>query len=254
MCVKRLSGPTVRPKRSRRAAAVVETAFVLPLAMLLIMGIFEYGRFMMARHPSPAGRYTSAGFANHPSVTNAKDTDQFSSNASIRSQSVGGNGRRGAQRLVILETDGMANVNTNPAQPFYNGGTGHSYYRIRPGDTFAATGYNEMNLLNVVRKICALETDNVDGSGFSTSRRAVQVHAVAFGAIFEPTTPAANQTDAVELMQSTSTIGGSVFPSSSTDADNGYKWCIGTLDERKTKLRRAFSKIMEDGASVSLVD
>lgn len=38
------------PHRSRRAAAVVETAFVLPIAMLMMMGIFEYGRFMMARH------------------------------------------------------------------------------------------------------------------------------------------------------------------------------------------------------------
>jgi hypothetical protein len=180
--------------------------------------------------------------------------NQFSSNATIRSQSVGGNGRRGAQRLVILETDGMANVNTNPAQPFYNGGMGHSYYCVRPGDTFTATGYNESNLLNVVRRICALETDNTVGPGFSTARRPVQVHTVAFGAIFEPSTPAANQDDAVGLLQSISTIGGSVFPGSSTDPDNGYKWCIGTLEERKTKLRQAFSKIMEDGVSVSLVD
>src|SRR5207253_1481657 len=46
--------------------------------------------------------------------------NQFSSNASLRGQNVGGLGRKGAQRLVVLETDGMANVSTT--QSFTNGG------------------------------------------------------------------------------------------------------------------------------------
>ncbi|HEY5316145.1 MAG TPA: pilus assembly protein TadG-related protein, partial [Pirellulales bacterium] len=36
--------------------------------------------------------------------------NQFSANANLRTQAVGGLGRKGAQRFVILETDGMANV------------------------------------------------------------------------------------------------------------------------------------------------
>src|SRR5205807_1594103 len=33
--------------RSRTAAVTVETALVLPIALLFILGIFEYGRYLM---------------------------------------------------------------------------------------------------------------------------------------------------------------------------------------------------------------
>jgi Flp pilus assembly protein TadG len=70
MFVQIASGSDRGPRRSRRAAAVVETAFVLPLAMLLMMGIFEYGRFMMARHliansAREGARLASAGIEDY---------------------------------------------------------------------------------------------------------------------------------------------------------------------------------------------
>src|SRR5581483_10425471 len=46
--------------------------------------------------------------------------NQFSANSSLRGQAVGGLGRVGAQRLVVLETDGMANQSTQ--QNFTNMG------------------------------------------------------------------------------------------------------------------------------------
>src|SRR5205085_2326688 len=54
--------------------------------------------------------------------------NQFTSNSSLRTQVLGGLGRKGAQRLVILETDGMANVATSAG--FANNGANQSYYRI----------------------------------------------------------------------------------------------------------------------------
>ena len=63
----------------------------------------------------------------------------------------------------------------------------------------------------------------------------------------------ASQSDAVSLMQSISTLGGTVFPSSSTDPINGYKWCIGTLAQRQQKLQQAFTTAMDKEVSIILV-
>ena len=44
------TAPTIVPARRRRGAAVVETAIVLILCMLLVFGIYEYGRLVMLKH------------------------------------------------------------------------------------------------------------------------------------------------------------------------------------------------------------
>jgi hypothetical protein len=58
--------------------------------------------------------------------------------------------------------------------------------------------------------------------GFSTTTNPVTVQCVVFGAIFEPDAAGPDQSDAVNLMQQISTLGGTVFPSSSADPTNGY--------------------------------
>jgi hypothetical protein len=55
-------------------------------------------------------------------------------------------------------------------------------------------------------------------------------------------------------MQDISTIGGTTFPSSSTDATNGYKWCIGTLQQRQQKLEQAFINFLDSSVPVSLIE
>ena len=57
----------------------------------------------------------------------------------------------------------------------------------------------------------------------------------------------------MSLLQQISTIGGTVFPSSSSDPTNGFKWVIGTLPQRQTNLQKAFSAIMADGVAVVIV-
>jgi hypothetical protein len=118
-------------------------------------------------------------------------------------------------------------------------------------------------LLNVVEAIC-----NKDDStpyqtlptsyptppaypGYATANRPVILHCIAFGAIFE--TPSSTQKNAVALLQQISTIGGTTFPSSSTDPVNGYKWCIGTLAQRRDKLKQAFVSILTQSVTVSLI-
>jgi hypothetical protein len=201
--------------------------------------------------PRAFGDYTSNTATHHGFML---AYNEFSASGAVRAAAVGGRGRRGSQRLVILETDGMANVNTRPDKPFQNDGPLRSYYRILPDDTIRSGGYNETELLDVVRRICADEGDMTLGPGFSTPRKPVIIHTVAFGPVFEPSTPASNQDSVVDLLQKISAIGGTSFPGSPTDSEDGYKWCIGTLSERKEKLRDAFSRIMDDGVSPSLIE
>ncbi len=41
---------TIMPERTRRGAALVEAAMVLPLCLLFLFGIYEYGRLLMMKH------------------------------------------------------------------------------------------------------------------------------------------------------------------------------------------------------------
>src|SRR5262249_46011834 len=62
--------------------------------------------------------------------------NQFSSNSSVVSYSTGqpagdagGNGRKGAQKIVIFETDGAPN--TSASATFVNNGPYQNYYKVR---------------------------------------------------------------------------------------------------------------------------
>ena len=70
--------------------------------------------------------------------------NQFSGSPTLRTleqsgtSGVGGLGRSGASRLVVYETDGMANQDSLPQNGFSNGGGTNSYYQIQPGQTVNA--------------------------------------------------------------------------------------------------------------------
>lgn len=96
------------------------------------------------------------------------------------------------------------------------------------------------------------ETDHAQGPGFARPNSPVTIHCLAFGAIFEPDSASDND-DLVAMLQSASTAGGTVFPTSSSDPDNGYKWIVGTPEERKQRLRTAIMKCMRSGVRVALV-
>jgi hypothetical protein len=181
--------------------------------------------------------------------------NQLSSSATLRSQLLGGLGRKGAQRLIILETDGMANMATT--ENFANNGPNASYYKIGPTDTVTVDGGNSpaQSAINVARRLCAMETDNLNGPGFGTATKPVILHCIAFGAVFEPTAAGTEATNAMALLQQLSAIGGTGFPNSVTDTGSPdfYKICVGTLQQRQDKLQQAFTTILDQGVTVVLV-
>jgi hypothetical protein len=167
-------------------------------------------------------------------------------------------GRVGAQRLVILETDGMANTST--AASFVNSvssgsnPTNNSYYTLW-GNASLGTASASTDAVNVATKICALNADGTNGPGFATTTKPVSLHCIAFGALFEPDASGSEGASAMSLLQQLSTVGGTGFPSSVTDTTSPYyyKICIGTLAQRQSKLQAAFTTIIDSEISIIMV-
>ncbi|MGO9600596.1 MAG: TadG family pilus assembly protein [Isosphaeraceae bacterium] len=167
----------------------------------------------------------------------------------------GGLGRVGAERLIIYETDGMANQGSIPGSGFVQGSYYNSNYQIQPGQSLSSSGYDQTLLLQTVQNICNDKNGNpVSGPGitpfspnlgypgFGSAGKPVTIQCLAFGGIFE--TPSSTLTSSVSLLQQISAVGGTVFPSSSSDPTNGYKWCIGNMTQRQSRLTQAFETIM----------
>ncbi len=186
--------------------------------------------------------------------------NQFSSSSVLSSSGQGGGlGRKGAQRLLILETDGMANqastVTFNNSVTSGSNPTNNSYFNIGGNNASTSSADASQDAINVATKICAQITDNTNGPGFATPTKSVVLHCIAFGALFEPDASGTEGTTAMTLLQNLSTIGGTGFPSSVTDTSSPYyyKICIGTLAQRQTKLQTAFTTIMDNGVAIIMV-
>ena len=109
--------------------------------------------------------------------------NQFSGNAALQSSGMGGYGRKGAQRLVILETDGLANASTSASTT--NAGAYQGYFNIGPGNSYSSSATDpNTDAINVANQICALYNDSSYGlPGFSTTAKPVSIQCIAFGAI-----------------------------------------------------------------------
>jgi Flp pilus assembly protein TadG len=178
--------------------------------------------------------------------------NQFSSATALQTAGIGGWGRKGAKKLLVLETDGMANVSSTVGTT--NNGAYNSYYNTVPIATISVSGNNaDTDAINVATAITSLTTANNPIPGFATPTDPVKIQCIVFGAIFESDASGSSQSDAVGLMQSISTLGGTVFPSSASDPTNGYKWCIGTLAQRQSKLRTAMTTVIDADVSIILV-
>ncbi len=129
--------------------------------------------------------------------------NQFSANSSLVNYSggqpagdAGGNGRQGAQKIIIFETDGAPN--TTASATFNNNGKYNSYYSIRynynsPGSSeypSGISGYSD-NASTVVTQINNLCTqlaalDSASSPGYSTAAKPLLIHCIGFGPDFSP--------------------------------------------------------------------
>jgi hypothetical protein len=208
---------------------------------------YDYANFLEAPH-AEGGTCPVMGFM--------QAYNQYSNHASLKNWAAspapdgeaGGLGRRGAQKLVILETDGVANVAASAT--FSNNGPYGSYYKIRyPGEFPTNSGSVESQCYGVVDRLVALDT--ASAPGYSTARKPVLIHCLAFGTLFEPSNPAPEKATALDFLQTIQAKGNT--QASAADPLPTYKMIVGTSEERITKLQQAFSSIMQDGIQVTLI-
>ncbi|MBX9680569.1 MAG: hypothetical protein K2X38_17575 [Gemmataceae bacterium] len=171
----------------------------------------------------------------------------------------GGLGRKGAQRIIIFETDGAPN--TAATANFVNSGK-DSYYQVRikePSDLSSGSnvewpsgpGYSNNDVYNVVKQVCALDTANPPGH--STVRKPVEVYPIGYGSTFDPANPTSAQTAALGFMQNVAYYGNTA---SDTSGSSFPDWAriYGTNDQRVSRMQAAFTKIMQSGVQVTLIE
>jgi hypothetical protein len=160
------------------------------------------------------------------------------------------NGRRGATKLVVLETDGVPNQNAENARF-----TARLNQRSTYTDIFNVGYGNDSSepkdeAVKTVRRIVAMEDDlGTNGPGLSTPRNEARVHAIAFGALFESNST--RRTQALQFLQRVQAAG-KTSPSSTTPLDT-QKIIVGDFDARIENLRSALENIFQGGVQIALI-
>jgi Flp pilus assembly protein TadG len=193
--------------------------------------------------------------------------NQFSSNSALvtytqnaTAGTAGGLGRNGAARLLVFETDGM--VNTGAQAGFVTSGNGTGYYHVRVADpTNWGNGGNEFptNVTGVSFSTGATQSQTIAqqicnplaSGGFSTTRKPVLIHCIAFGSLFDPSNTDAHKTNALQNLASLEVIGGVQQSGATTLAPN--KIIVGPFQTRINNMTAAFRSIMQDGVQVTLL-
>jgi len=206
-----------------------------------------------------AAEIPNAGGSTDPNTGLAHAFNMLSS-SNIPAAPLGtGGGRRGAQKIIILETDGVPNTyrdTTFQARGF------NSYYEV--GDSSGNIGNGDTTVMNeaydVVRQIVKpMATTSTSGttvgadSGLSLLNAPARVYPIGFGDLFdEVLAPSATfRSTAKQFLGKCAELGGT-GPANS-DIANQYI-ITGPYTQRISRLRDAMERIFQSGVSVVLVE
>jgi hypothetical protein len=173
----------------------------------------------------------------------------------------GGLGRKGSQKLIIFETDGMvsATIQSSSSQYtkgdyFTSNGSYNSYYKVRQNDPLPAYTYYTTDAPTEATDICSqiCAQYNATNPGYATPRKPVYIHTIAFGSLFDASNSSTYKTTALSLLANMQTIGGTQ-PSGMTGNLPSYKIITGNSQTRISNLQTAFQTILQDGLQMSLI-
>jgi Flp pilus assembly protein TadG len=180
--------------------------------------------------------------------------NQFSSNSSLQSFNptqptgdAGGNGRIGAQKIIIFETDGAPNVSAQAS--FVNDGSYQSYYKVRYNSaTPASSDYpnsvttyadNDPSLVNQILTLVQQLAAQYTAEGYSTPSRPLLFNCLAFGPVIDSAGIAT-----LNQMQQAGNV---------NDGMPSYKIINGSAATVVSDLQQAIAAILQDGVQVSLI-
>jgi Flp pilus assembly protein TadG len=187
--------------------------------------------------------------------------NQFSTNSGLQGYTAnaptgtaGGMGRNGSAKMLVFETDGM--VNTGCQASLTGSGT-TAYYQLRVADAnnYAATGTEfPTSVAGVTFSTGATQSTTIATqlvTDFSTTRKPVLIHCIAFGSLFNSGNSSTYKTNALQNLANLEVIGNVQTGSPTTLASN--KIITGNFNTRISLLQSAFSTIMQDGVQVTLL-
>jgi hypothetical protein len=159
----------------------------------------------------------------------------------------GGMGRKGAQKVIIFETDGLPN--TMATASLVNGGT-YKYYKVRynmnspSSSEFPTVSASTNNNSNVVNQIYSVVQQLA--SDYGTSRNPFRLYAIGFGPVFQgPDASSALQT--LQTMQYYS--GTQSSPSTPLPAS---QIITGTDAQMSANMISTFTNILQNGVQIAL--
>jgi hypothetical protein len=198
----------------------------------------------------------------------------------------GYSGRKGASKIVILETDGVANQKCNGTLTSLGGGNSHWTGVTNGGSAPSPTNGHPDALNPAVTMAWILCQDSTGskpfptfpsytavaglpsatptkytgwsgasstGPGFSTTRSPARIHTLAFGWLFEDATTSGLKTRALEFLRNIQMASG--MPADATTGTiEEYKRIVGTYDQRIAKIKEAMERIMQGGIQVALIE
>jgi hypothetical protein len=159
----------------------------------------------------------------------------------------GGMGRKGAQKVVIFETDGLPNCSATAS--LVNAGS-YSYYKIRynmnnpSGSEYPsinATSINNSTVLNQVYSLVQSLTTT-----YGTSRNPFRLYAVGFGPVFQ----GSNANSALTTLQTMQYYAGTQTSVSTALPSNQV--ITGTGTQMSTSMIDTFTKILQNGVQIAL--
>jgi hypothetical protein len=230
-----------------RDYATMKNALFFPFSLLSSLGDpnAEIRPYDTSFNYTGAGDIPNANGGTTPEMAFKVAYSQFSGAS-------GYNGRHGALKVVIFETDGVPNTTGNGT--FVNGGPYRSYYSSISAGSYL--GNNNATVVSqavaAVGQICALDTAGTPG--YSSTRNPARVHAIAFGNLFE--SGSSLRGTALDFLAQVQ-VAGNTSPSGTDgagyEANEPYKLITGDSNTRVDKIRQALERIMQSGVQVSLI-
>lgn len=203
--------------------------------------------------------------------------NQFSGETSMKNYNpspapdyeAGGNGRNGAQRLIIYETDGVSSatsflLGTEADSSHLVRNQHRSYFRVRWRDSGGSPEYPDGvygpvdDAVTQTKTMCDIITSKTSDTvpGFATNTKPVTIHCIAFGSLFDPaytdSATVAARNKALDLLQYAQYKGGTQ-PTPTTPLESYKIINQPNYSDRIEALRQAFSRSMQDAVTVTII-
>jgi Flp pilus assembly protein TadG len=187
-------------------------------------------------------------FAVTPASDTALRTFVTSSPITFPNGIAGGLGRKGAQKVVIFETDGLPNTSAS-ATLVTNGS--YKYYQIRydmnnpNGSEYPSVTFSNNNNATVVSNVNTLV--QALAAQYTTSRNPFRLYAIGFGPVFSGTDAASALTtlQGMQYYAGTQTSPSTPLPS--------YQIVTGTDAQMSQNMVDAFTTILNNGVQIALI-